>query len=44
VGGVDKALLTLGSEPFGPVVLLLIALGLVVSGAYALCEARWRRV
>jgi hypothetical protein len=44
VGGVDKALLTLRDEPFGPVVLLLVASGLFVFGVYALCEVRWRRV
>jgi hypothetical protein len=44
VGGVDKALLTLRDEPFGPVVLLLVASGLFIFGVYALCEARWRRV
>jgi Domain of Unknown Function (DUF1206) len=44
VGGVDNALLALRDEPFGPVVLLLVASGLFVFGVYALCEARWRRV
>jgi hypothetical protein len=43
-GGVDKALLTLRNQPPGPVLLLLVALGLVVFGIYGLCEARWRRV
>jgi hypothetical protein len=43
-GGVDKALLTLRNEPFGPVLLILVALGLIVFGVYGLCEARWRRV
>jgi hypothetical protein len=43
-GGIDKALLTLRNQPFGPVLLLLAALGLVVFGIYGLCEARWRRV
>ncbi len=43
-GGVDKALLTLRNQPFGPVLLLVVALGLVVFGIYGLCEARWRRV
>ncbi len=43
-GGVDRALLTLRNQPLGPVLLLLVALGLVVFGVYGLCEARWRRV
>jgi uncharacterized integral membrane protein len=43
-GGIDKALLTLRNQPFGPVLLLAVALGLVVFGIYGLCEARWRRV
>ena len=36
--------LTLRDEPFGPIVLLLVASGLFVFGVYALCEVRWRRV
>jgi hypothetical protein len=43
-GGVDKALLTLRNQPFGPVLLVLAALGLIAFGIYGLCEARWRRV
>jgi hypothetical protein len=43
-GGIDKALLTLRNQPFGEVLLFLAALGLVVFGIYALCEARWRKV
>src|SRR5262245_23306803 len=43
-GGIDKALLTLRNEPAGPILLLLVALGLVIFGIYGLCEARWRRV
>jgi hypothetical protein len=43
-GGVDKALLTLRDQPFGPVLLILVAAGLAVFGVYGLCEARWRRV
>jgi len=43
-GGIDKALLTLRNEPAGPILLLLVALGLVTFGLYGLCEARWRRV
>jgi hypothetical protein len=43
-GGIDSALLTLRNQPFGPVLLMLVALGLVIFGVYGLCEARWRRV
>jgi len=43
-GGIDKALLTLGNQPFGEVLLFLAALGLIIFGIYGLCEARWRRV
>jgi len=43
-GGVDKALLTLQHYPFGKVLLILAALGLIIFGVYGLCEARWRKV
>jgi hypothetical protein len=43
-GGIDKALLTLRSQPFGEFLLFLAALGLIIFGVYSLCEARWRRV
>ena len=43
-GGIDKALLTLRGQPFGEVLLIVAALGLIVFGCYGLCEARWRRV
>jgi hypothetical protein len=43
-GGIDKALLTLRGQPFGEVLLILAALGLIAFGVYGLCEARWRRV
>ncbi len=43
-GGIDKALLTLRNQPFGEFLLFLAALGLVIFGVYALCEARWRKV
>src|SRR6202035_1664226 len=41
-GGIDKALLTLRNQPFGEVLLMVAALGLIVFGIYGLCEARWR--
>jgi Domain of Unknown Function (DUF1206) len=43
-GGIDKALLTLRNQPFGEFLLFIAALGLVIFGVYALCEARWRKV
>jgi hypothetical protein len=43
-GGIDRALLTLRDQPFGPVLLLLAALGLLIFGVYGLAEARWRKV
>ena len=42
-GGIDKALLTLRNQPFGEVLMLLAALGLLIFGVYGLCEARWRK-
>jgi len=43
-GGLDKALLTLRDQPFGEVLLVIAALGLITFGIYGLCEARWRNV
>jgi hypothetical protein len=43
-GGIDTALLTLRNQPAGPILLLLVAIGLISFGIYGLCEARWRRV
>jgi hypothetical protein len=43
-GGIDKAMLTLRDQPFGPFLFVLAALGLIVFGVYGLCEARWRKV
>lgn len=42
-GGIDVALRTLRDQPFGPYLLGLAALGLIIFGAYGLCEARWHR-
>jgi hypothetical protein len=42
--GVDATLRSFASTPLGPWLLALIAVGLVVFGAYSWCEARWRRV
>jgi len=43
-GGLDKALLALRHQDFGPILLLAAATGPVIFGVYGLCEARWRRV
>jgi Domain of Unknown Function (DUF1206) len=43
-GGLDKALYTLRSQPFGEFLLIIAALGLIAFGGYGLAEARWRRV
>jgi hypothetical protein len=41
--GLDGALRTLASQPFGPYLLGAAALGLVAFGVYGYAEARWRR-
>jgi hypothetical protein len=41
--GLDQALQTLRNQPFGAALLGLAALGLIVFGLYALCEARWHK-
>jgi hypothetical protein len=42
--GLDSALLTLVHEPFGPVLLAIIALGFISYGLYSFVEARYRRI
>jgi len=42
--GVDSALRSLAHTPLGPVLLVIIAIGLVTFGIYSWCEARWRAV
>ncbi len=42
--GIDSALRTLAHTPFGPWLLGLVAVGLVLFGVYSCCEARWREV
>lgn len=42
--GLDGALETLATSPFGPWLLGLVALGLMVFGAYSALCARWMRV
>lgn len=43
-GGIDVAVRTLLDKPFGPQLVALLGLGLVVFGIYGLAEAAWRRV
>ena len=42
--GIDGTLRSLTKTGAGPVVLVVVALGLVVFGIYSFCEARWRRI
>jgi len=42
--GLDGALQKLGNQPFGVVLLLVIAAGLVAFGLYSLADARYRRI
>ncbi len=40
--GIDSALRELARTPLGPWLLVLVAIGLIIFGAYSFCEARWR--
>lgn len=42
--GVDGTLREFAKAPSGPVLLILVAAGLIIFGVYSFCEARWRRV
>jgi hypothetical protein len=42
--GLDSALQELLLQPFGPVLLAIVALGLIAYGVYSFVEARYRRV
>jgi type IV secretory pathway VirB2 component (pilin) len=42
--GVGEALQTLQQQPYGPVILGVVALGLISYGAYELIRARYRRI
>jgi phage-related minor tail protein len=42
--GLDSALRALTRTPLGPWLLLVVAIGLIMFGAFSCCEARWRRV
>jgi hypothetical protein len=41
-GGIDTALESLAHEPYGRVLLLLVATGFAAFGLFALAEAKWR--
>ena len=42
--GLDTALRALTQTPLGPWLLLVVAIGWIMFGAFSCCEARWRRV
>jgi hypothetical protein len=42
--GVDSTIRSFAAAPFGPVLLILMAVGLAAFGVYSWCEARWRRL
>lgn len=42
--GVDTALRALARTPLGPWLLLVVAIGLIMFGAFSACEARWHLV
>ncbi len=41
--GIDSSLRALATTPLGPVLLVLVAIGLVMFGLFSCCEARWRK-
>ena len=43
-GGLDQALTTLAAQPYGPLLLLVVALGFVAFGPYTFAEAWARRI
>jgi hypothetical protein len=42
--GIDSGLRALAHTPFGPWLLVIVAIGLMLFGVYSWCEARWRAV
>lgn len=42
--GIDSSLRALAVTPAGPWVLVVVAIGLIMFGAFSCCEARWRRI
>jgi len=43
-GGIDAALKTLAAQPFGPYLLILVALGFIAFGVFSFFDARYHRV
>jgi len=41
--GIDSALRALAATPAGPLLLVLVAIGLIMFGLYSCCQARWFR-
>jgi ABC-type amino acid transport system permease subunit len=42
--GLDQALRTLAGQPFGRLMLVLVALGIAAFGIYCFFQARWRKI
>jgi hypothetical protein len=42
--GIDSSLRALTATPLGPWLLVLVAIGLIMSGLFSCCEARWLRL
>ena len=42
--GLDSSLRALATTPLGPWLLVLVALGLIMFGAFSCCQARWQRL
>jgi hypothetical protein len=42
--GLDSSLRALAATPLGPWLLVLVALGLIMFGAFSWCQARWQRL
>lgn len=42
--GIDGTLRAFAHTPLGPILLILVALGLIAFGLFSWCEARWRQV
>jgi hypothetical protein len=41
--GIDSSLRALATTPAGPLLLVLVSIGLIMFGLFSCCEARWRR-
>ncbi|WP_336866248.1 DUF1206 domain-containing protein [Peribacillus frigoritolerans] len=42
--GLDGALADVATQPFGPVMLTIVSLGLIAYGVYMFAEARYKRL